>query len=257
MKITNIPTEIKTTKTEITINKEVYNIQVKNNLSINEFNGMCNSIVNSCFDKNNTYLPYLKNQLIKAYTIDYYTDIELSNNSEENSALYNNFGIVNTILEVIDFEQYNAILYAIDEMIEMRIKKFDYNSNKVKIAQYTISGKFIRIWNSISEAEYELRINNIYNAIHKGGSSGNYQWKYYEGNDSNITPLINTNTKNKHFPIQIFDKKTGNFISEYNSVQECVKNNSQFNSSQINRVLSGIIKSHKGFVFKYKDEDMI
>lgn len=103
------------------------------------------------------------------------------------------------------------------------IKKFDYNSNKVKIAQYTISGKFIRIWNSISEAEYELRINNIYNAIHKGGSSGNYQWKYYEGNDSNITPLINTNTKNKHFPIQIFDKKTGNFISEYNSVQECVK----------------------------------
>ena len=127
MKITNIPTEIKTTKTEIAINDVFYNIQVKNNLSINEFNGMCNSIVNSCFDKNNTYLPYLKNQLIKAYTIDYYTDIELSKNSEENSALYNNFGIVNTILENIDFEQYNAILYAIDEMIEMRIKKFDYN----------------------------------------------------------------------------------------------------------------------------------
>ena len=59
--------------------------------------------------------------------IDYYTDIELSANSEENSALYNNFGIVNTILENIDFEQYNAILYAVDEMIEMRIKKFDYN----------------------------------------------------------------------------------------------------------------------------------
>ena len=127
MKITNIPTEIKTTETQITINDVFYNIQVKNNLSINEFNGMCNSIVNSCFDKNNTYLPYLKNQLIKAYTIDYYTDIELSKNSEENSALYNNFGIVNTILEVIDYEQYNAVLYAVDEMIEMRIKKFDYN----------------------------------------------------------------------------------------------------------------------------------
>ena len=50
MKITNIPTEIKTTKTEITINKEVYNIQVKNNLSVNEFNGMCMAIVNGCFD---------------------------------------------------------------------------------------------------------------------------------------------------------------------------------------------------------------
>lgn len=127
MKITNIPTKINTSYFELKIEDNYYNVQVKNNLSVNEFNGMCNSIVNGCFDKNNTYLPYLKNQLIKAYTIDYYTDIELSTNSEENSALYNNFGIVNTILEKIDFEQYNAILYAIDEMIEMRIKKFDYN----------------------------------------------------------------------------------------------------------------------------------
>lgn len=127
MKITNIPTKAITTKTTIVIDKKEYEIQVKNNLSVNEFNGMCMAIVNGCFDENNIYLPYLKNQLIRAYTIDYYTDIELSANSEENSALYNNFGIVNTILENIDFEQYNAILYAIDEMIEMRIKKFDYN----------------------------------------------------------------------------------------------------------------------------------
>jgi len=127
MKITNISTKAITIKTTIEIDKKEYEIQVKNNLSVNEFNGMCMAIVNGCFDKNNIYLPYLKNQLIKAYTIDYYTDIELSTNSEENSALYNNFGIVNTILENIDFEQYNAILYAVDEMIEMRIKKFDYN----------------------------------------------------------------------------------------------------------------------------------
>jgi len=127
MKITNIPTKVITTKTTIVIDNKEYTIEIKYNLSVNEFNGMCTAIVNGCFDKNNTYLPYLKNQLIKAYTIDYYTDIELSTNSEENSALYNNFGIVNTILENIDFEQYNAILYAVDEMIEMRIKKFDYN----------------------------------------------------------------------------------------------------------------------------------
>ena len=127
MKITNIPTGIKTTKTVITINNKEYEIEIKNNLSASGFTGMCKAISDGCFDKNNTYLPYLKNQLIKAYTIDFYTDIELSTNSEENSALYNNFGIINTILENIDYEQYNAILFAVDEMIDMRIKKFDYN----------------------------------------------------------------------------------------------------------------------------------
>ena len=119
MKITNIPTKATSTKKTIVIDNKEYTIEIKNNLSVNEFNGMCTAIVNGCFDKNNTYLPYLKNQLIRAYTIDYYTDIELSTNSEENSALYNNFGIVNTILEKIDFEQYNAIIYAVDEMIEI------------------------------------------------------------------------------------------------------------------------------------------
>ena len=127
MKITNIPTEIKTRMARILIKDKEYEIQVKNNLSVNEFNGICNSIVNGCFDKNNTYIPYLKNHLIKVYTIDYYTDIELSTNTDENNALCDNFGIVNTILENTDFEQYNAILYAVDEMIEMRIKKFNYN----------------------------------------------------------------------------------------------------------------------------------
>lgn len=136
-------------------------------------------------------------------------------------------------------------------------KHFDYSSNKVKIAQYTISGKFLRTWNSISEAEYELKINNIYNAIQKKGTSGNFQWRYYINDDSNITPLINTNTKNKYFAIQVFDKKTGTFVSEYNSIKECIEHNKQFQSSQINRVLAGVIKSHKGFVFRYKDEDMI
>lgn len=49
----------------------------------------------------------------------------------------------------------------------------------------------------------------------------------------------------------------GNFIKEYNSVKECVYDNPQLKTSQISRVLKNTIKSHKGYIFKYKDEDIV
>lgn len=43
----------------------------------------------------------------------------------------------------------------------------------------------------------------------------------------------------------------------YNSVSDCIKENPDLSASQINRVLKKIIKSHKGFEFKYQDEDIV
>lgn len=136
-------------------------------------------------------------------------------------------------------------------------KEFNYN-NKVKtpIAQYTLSGKFIRHFDSIVEAETELHLNSIQQAITKGYSCGNYQWKYYNGDNSDISSLLNIFTKNKILPI-IMSDKSGNIIKEYSSVLECVKENPDLSTSQINRVLKKIIKSHKGYCFKYKDEDIV
>jgi hypothetical protein len=49
----------------------------------------------------------------------------------------------------------------------------------------------------------------------------------------------------------MYDKKL-NVVSEFNSVEDCVKTYPELNKSQINRVLKGIIKTHKGFTFKIK-----
>lgn len=42
-------------------------------------------------------------------------------------------------------------------------------------------------------------------------------------------------------------------IKKYENVTECVKDNPTLTSSQINRVLKGVIKTHKGYIFKYDD----
>lgn len=135
-------------------------------------------------------------------------------------------------------------------------KKFPgYNANR-KVAQYTLSGKFLRYFDSIHEAEENFCINDISQAIKKKSSAGGYQWRYYTGDTSNISTLNNTYTKNKILPINMYDKSF-TFIKAYKSVDACVKDNPQLKVSQINRVLSNIIKSHKGYIFKYQDEDIV
>lgn len=54
---------------------------------------------------------------------------------------------------------------------------------KKEIAQYTIDGKFIRTWSSITEAEQALGLTAINQAI-KGVSKycGNFQWRLYTNN---------------------------------------------------------------------------
>ena len=128
--------------------------------------------------------------------------------------------------------------------------------NGIQIAQYTASGKFLRTFNSIIEAEVELGLTSIQQAIRKNYLCGGYQWKYYEGNSDNINPLITDSNKNKILPIKMYDKKL-NLLEEFNSVEDCIIKYPELNKGQINRVLKHIIKTHKGFVFKYKDEDIV
>lgn len=136
-------------------------------------------------------------------------------------------------------------------------KKFNYINNcNREVAQYTINGKFLRTFKSITDAEVSLSLNSIHQAIIKKGSAGGFQWRYYEGDNSNISTLINTKTKNYFLPIIMYDKN-GNIIKEFDCVKQCVSEYPELSASQINRVLNNTIKSHKGYSFRYKDDDIV
>ena len=136
-------------------------------------------------------------------------------------------------------------------------KEFTYKNERVKeVAQYTINGKFLRTFKSITEAEVALSLNNIAQAIYKKGSAGGYQWRYFEGNTSDIPTLVNVKTKNLFLPIIMFDK-SGKIIKKFDCVKQCVNEYPELSASQINRVLNKTIKSHKGYTFKYQDDDIV
>lgn len=136
-------------------------------------------------------------------------------------------------------------------------KKFNYNNNCTReIAQYTINGKFLRTFKSITEAEVSLSLNSIQQAITKKGSAGGFQWRYFEGDTSDIPTLVNVKTKNHFLPIIMYDKQ-GNKIKEFECVKQCISEYNDLSASQINRVLNNTIKSHKGYIFRYKDDDIV
>ena len=136
-------------------------------------------------------------------------------------------------------------------------KEFTYKNECMKeVAQYTINGKFLRTFKSITEAEVALSLNNIAQAIYKKGSAGGYQWKYFEGDTSDIPTLVNVKTKNLFLPIIMFDK-SGKIIKKFDCVKQCVNEYPELSASQINRVLNKTIKSHKGYTFKYQDDDIV
>lgn len=127
------------------------------------------------------------------------------------------------------------------------------------VAQYTARGKFIRHFDSIMEAEEVLGIGTVQQAVTHGFLGGGFQWKYFEGDTSDIEPLVTTYSKNHILPIIMINKKTGEEFW-YENINKCIQSNPTLNSGQINRVLKKVIKSHKGFIFKYdesQDKDMV
>ena len=139
------------------------------------------------------------------------------------------------------------------------IKKEDYQNNinrrKNKIAQYTLSGKFLRYYDNITEARNATGLRNLYSSIRGECSIGGFQWRYYTGDDSDIPPFESTVTMYRTKPIICTD--SNGIETEYASIKKCIEINPEFSSKGIKNVLRGINKTHKGYKFRWKDEDIV
>lgn len=117
-----------------------------------------------------------------------------------------------------------------------------YENNKKTIAQYTLSGIFIRTWNSISEAENALGLSAIFQVLSgKSKYCGNFQWRYYSGVDSNIDPCIR-----KEKTVYQFDL-CGNLIKVWKSAKL-----TGFCVQAIYNVCNNKAKTAYGFFWSYK-----
>ena len=126
-----------------------------------------------------------------------------------------------------------------------------YETLKKEIAQYTIDGKFIRTWESIAEAQKKLGFTSIYNCVN-GVSKycGEYQWRVFTGNISDIDPI---QTKEK--TIYQFDLQ-GNLLKVWKSISEASKCFSNFNAAKTNisNALNQRTRQAFGYYWSFKNK---
>lgn len=125
-----------------------------------------------------------------------------------------------------------------------------YYSNMCKISQYDLDGNFIRTWDSIAIAESELNLTSI-SAVLKGKAkySGEWQWRYYEGNKNNIEPVI------KYKSVYQFDLQ-GNLIKRHKSLTDAAAlfSNKESAKSAISQVCLGKHGQAYGYYWSYKNK---
>lgn len=121
-----------------------------------------------------------------------------------------------------------------------KIHKIERVKSRVKhITQYTLDGKFIAEYNSLTEAREKTGIK----ITKKTFTSGGYLW-CYDGE----TP--NDGFKDNHSILQF--KKNGDFVKEYRSQIEAAEENG-FTKQGINSCLKGRLKTAYGYIWRYKE----
>lgn len=113
------------------------------------------------------------------------------------------------------------------------------------VVQYDLNGKFIKLWNSISEAEIVAPSQSISHSCSKCTYSGKYQWRYYDGSTDDISPA-----KLKYKAVYQFDLQ-GNYLACYKSAVEAY-NITGIKSKAIEKCCNKRSSQSGGYYWSYK-----
>lgn len=127
-----------------------------------------------------------------------------------------------------------------------------------KIIEYDKNGLFVRVWKNgvMAGKNYGITQSAIQIAISKKRSAGGSQWRYYDDNTKDLSP-INGYVNNGLHPVYQFDL-LGNLIQKYDSVSDAARLLNVSDSSISGVAINGKNrKTAHGFLWSYTHEPNI
>lgn len=137
----------------------------------------------------------------------------------------------------------------------VNIEPFESKSKKT-INQYCLSGKFIKKWNSISEASVSLdlafsSIGQCCRKLPSVNQIGGYIWRFSDECDEE-NDIDSVEYKNRRFVSQY--SLSGVFIKKFDSISIGARETNQ-STSNISSCCNGKRKSAGGYIWKYHEND--
>ena len=122
---------------------EDFEIRIKPQLSLLEYLQCASDIAESVFyeseengETETEYTPQYMNIALQRAVLVYYTDMDIEDaDPEQLYAFCNRTGILDSIMELVDTVQFNALLSEIDKLIEFKKSKLIYTAPKSPITE--------------------------------------------------------------------------------------------------------------------------
>lgn len=141
-------------------------IHVKRFLEFQEMMGFVNGVTSGCFAKSdNSYMPEARDFFFRCHIVEYYTNIELPDDLEEENQLLYGTNIIETILRNVDMGQFQAIMDAIDKkvtnLVDINVKQIN---DEAELIYEQISGLYTMLTEVFSGIDKET-ITSIAKAV--------------------------------------------------------------------------------------------
>lgn len=147
----------------IQTNASMFKINIKSQLTVDEYMSFISNVVECCFDDDGEYIAHAKSLAIGVELIDKYTDLWISDKDltlEDKSLIIYNTDIIELIKDSVNKFQYTELMNAVNSQIEYRIKSsISANENKLN----AIISEFENIFNQIKNVVNGMSADDISN----------------------------------------------------------------------------------------------
>lgn len=147
----------------IQTNASMFKINIKSQLTVDEYMSFISNVVECCFDDDGEYIAHAKSLAIGVELIDKYTDLWISDKDltlEDKSLIIYNTDIIELIKDSVNKFQYTELINAVNSQIEYRIKSsISANENKLN----AIISEFENIFNQIKSVVNGMSADDISN----------------------------------------------------------------------------------------------